>query len=161
MRLYEISDAIRLALADSPDGELTDDDLAKLDGLTASFADKADVICKLVQEAGAAAAARQAEVDRLKAGIRAAENRAARLKDYLLRCMLASGQRKVRTDVFSVTVQASPPSVTCTVDPETLPNLYQRVRIEPDKQHALQVWRQTGVVPDGFEIERGDHLRIR
>jgi len=166
MKLYELGIAIRdiLANADFRDGELTDEELEQLDGLADTQEVKVEVYCKLIREQEADIAARQAEIDRLQAGLTTAENRKERLKDRLKVAMMLSGQRSVETPLFKVWLQNSAPSAKCLVDdPATLAPEFQKVKttVTANTVHALDVWKTTGTIPEGFEIKTSESLRIK
>lgn len=78
-------------------------------------------------------------------------------------CLNLAGQRSVETQLFKVWVQANPPAAECTIDPELLPVQFKKIVIDvsPDKKAALEYWKSTGEPPAGFEIRKGEHLRIK
>ena len=161
MTLFLLSDAIRHALSLCDDGELSEDVLAHLDSLVGDFNAKCETYCKIIREREARAAALTAEIDRLSAARTAVNNDRDRLKDRLHQAMVMSGQRKVEGELFKVSLQKSPPSARCLVDPETLNVHFQRRRIEPDAKAAIEWWKVHGEPPTGFEITQSDHIRIR
>jgi len=157
-----------MAQADLRDGELTDEEFNQLDAITGSFNHKVDVLCQLSREDDSEVAVRQseidrlmAEVDRLRAGVVTAKNRAKRRKDYIQTCMEQAGLAKVKTDLFLVYTQANPPSAECVIPLDKLPERFLKVAVSADTVAAVKHWKETGEKPDGFEIRQGQHLRIK
>ena len=161
--LYTLHAEVRniLAAVEDGGGELTDELLARIDAITGSIESTLDAYGALVREAESRVAARQAEIDRLAAANKTDANAARRFREHLLAVMTLAGTRKIRTALFQAWIQASPPSATCTVDPEQLPPEFRRVRIEADRTAALAHWKDTGQAPEGFEILQSEHLRLK
>jgi hypothetical protein len=164
MILYQIAAELRplMDAADEAGGELTPADLDRLDQLLPDLTAKVEAVCKLVRTWEALAAARKAEAQRLQQGAGTLDANARRLKEYLRQCLDVAGLPRHETPLFKVWRQRSPASLRCVVDPAKLPAGFRRETVEPDFRAALDVWRDSGVVPDGFEAaEAAEHLRIR
>lgn len=164
MKLYEIAAGIRATLdrADLETGELSPDAFADLDVLALNLDAKIDGLCGLLRELQADADAARVESKRLAELARVRENHADRLKAYLLDCLRAAGLARHETPTFKIWQQANPPSYVCVVtDPRELPPELQRVTVAPDLAAAREQHKTTGVVPTGFEVKSGSHLRIK
>jgi chromosome segregation ATPase len=160
MRLYDIRGEIRALLDSTDDGELTPENLARLDELNLSLDNKIDNCCALLREWESTIAARQAEIDRLKMGIETHKNNVARLKEYMRDNLAQLDIKKHETALFTVRRQASPPAAKCQIDPVELDFMYRRTTITPDNAAAIDHWKQTGQAPEGFVITVSEHIRI-
>lgn len=161
MRLYHIAADIRSVIDAAPDGELSGDDMNRLDELVANLDDKVNAICSIIRESECSRIARQAEIDRLQTANRTDANLIERLKLYMLTALTFADAREHRTELFKIYRQSNPPSMVPVVDPEFLPEEFKRVKIEADRTAALNSWKNTGKIPEGFRKEQGEHLRIK
>lgn len=120
--LYEMSNDIREALDEldasvNEDGELIIDEskwevmVARLEGLKLSFEQKAGAVAAYVQETLATAAAVKEAKDKMYRRQKALENKARRLKEYLLDQMEATGIRKIEGPQLRITVGKSAPAL--------------------------------------------------
>ena len=73
--------------------------------------------------------------------------------------MEMSGREKVRTDIFTVSVQHSPDKVHVTDEAKIPPQYYQTTK-RLDKIEVLRMLKAGYAVP-GCELTQGSHLRIR
>jgi hypothetical protein len=169
LKLYELPDAIREVEAAiiEAEGEITDEIADRLDHLEGEFERKAEYIALLSREAKAEAAAVKQEEDRLKARRTAAENRERRLKDYLLMCMTRLGVEKVEGERAKVRVQANGrPSITWVGKEDAIPEAFKRVSVSVDGALAYDTWKaapedeRDSVLPEGFRVEVGQHVRV-
>lgn len=133
--------------------------MAALEG---NLAAKADNICKLIAGWEREAVAIQAEMDRLKARKDACGRSQAALKGYFKTQLELIGQQRIKTDLFSVWIQAnSRPRITWE-GPGYPPADFQRLRPpELDGEAAYHCLKATGSLPEGFKVEEGSHLQIR
>ncbi len=163
MKLYEITDAILAALAESDDGELSPGAEDRLDDLQISLEAKADNVARFIQHQEADAARFKAEADRLAALANSAAAKARRLKDYLRNCLNVVGVKRLDTELFKLTVcRNGVPSVSLNgITPEELPSAYQRVKVEADSRKITEDWKAGVTLPDGVTCETGTHLRLR
>lgn len=159
-KLYEITGSIRELLGTLDQGELSDEQLAALDALGLELSAKIDGCCGLIAEWSSVIAARQAEIDRLKAGIDTKQNAIKRLKEYLKLNLETLGVRKHETAIWSVRTQANPPSAKCTLPVDELTDDFTRTKKEPNNAAAIDYWKSNGIAPRGFEISVSSHLRI-
>jgi hypothetical protein len=163
MKLYEIPIALRRIeeqIADA-DGEITPDIDAQLSALEGELERKLEWIALMAREAQAEGDVYGAEIVRLAARKKAAENRAASLKAYAMEVMQQTGREKVKGELASLAVvRNSAPSLTVTVAPELLPERFRRVTVAPHLQ-AIRDAVKAGETVEGVEIEQGYHVRIR
>jgi hypothetical protein len=167
-RLYEIR-AEMLTILDAVErdgGELTDEQAVRLKELDLPLDVRVDGTVGYIRRLEAVAAGRQAVADRIqaeadahKAKVRAVKNKIEWLKGNLNAELSALGVRAHKTATFSVWQQASQ-SAECLVEPETLPERFRRTKVEADRKAALDEFKATGQVPDGFTIRHGSSLRI-
>ena len=161
MQLYNITAQLRAILEGGEDGELSPEAEAAIDVLQMSLQDKAESICAFHDELERYASAANASAQRLLALASKKQRQADRLKDYLFRELQKLQIKKLVTASFAIRVQANPPGMRPLVDPEQLPLAYQRrPKIEANSLAALQHYRTTGLVPDGFELKQTESLRI-
>jgi len=161
MNLYQLTDAYKLvqAAAEEDDDGAFETALADLQG---AIGDKAENIARLVVALEAEAGAYDAEAKRLTARRDARRNRVEGLKTYLKSNLLAAGIDRVKGALFTVAIQASPPSLKI-LDREAIPDtfrVYPPLKWQPDTRAILQVARDGQTVP-GTEVVRGTHLVIR
>lgn len=158
-RLYELTTAYaRLLEAEDP-AEFT----AALDQLAGDIAEKVEGIAVVIRQLEVEETAFRSEAERLLVNARFRANRIASLKQYLQENLERAGQDRVMSGLFTVTLQASPPSVRV-IDAAAVPDRFQRVvpsYIEVDKAAVLAHWRETHETPSGVEITQGRYLRIR
>ena len=158
LKLWELAAAYQRLLDADEDGAFG----TALEQLDAQIEDKAESIAKVIRSLEAETAALEAAAKELKGKADACENKAERLKDYLLREMQALGRDTIKGTLFTVALQKSPPS--CTIgEPDLLPRAFFRLipeRYEPDKIGIINAWKMDIAVP-GTTVTQGVHLRIR
>ena len=162
MTLYELDAELRAVLSCvDENGELPDDAIRMAEELELSRADKADGYATLITEWQAVHAARKHEIDRLKAANETEQRNIDRLKRGLLESMTGWNEQRIDTHRFKVWRQVNPPSIDC-ADPSKLSPVYQRVKIEADKSSAMDVFKATGELPEGFAFKpTTESLRIK
>jgi hypothetical protein len=161
--LYKIADALVSILArldGEDDGEIPPDMGAVLDGLVVDFAVKVDNICRYRAFLEGQSRMFDAEADRLIQLRDAAVKKAEWLKDYIKRCMEATGQPKLETELFRLSiVKNSRPSIRVK-EGATIPKEFQRVKVEFDGQAVYENWKANVPLPACIEVVQGKHLRI-
>lgn len=122
--------------------EATRDTLAML---VDDFADKADDYGRVMKQLQADAEAVKAEKMRLARRQQALENNVERMREAIKRAMLITGQKKVKTDLFSFGVS---PRLDLVIDADVdeLPDDLVKVKAEPDKA-AIKAYLKEN--PDG------------
>ncbi len=162
VRLYELSNDYEDLLDELEEtgGELTPEMESRLESLEEALPAKVENCCMVIRTLETEAVAITAELDRLKRAVAVRENGVKRLRDYLKGNLERMETPKVKTPLFSVSVQKSPPSIRWLGPVEELPERFKRVRVELDAKAALAEFKDGGQLCAGFEVERGTHLRI-
>lgn len=152
MNLYQLSEsmmAIKAAIDRVLDAETeTDDQAARLlqECLAeheAAFERKVEAVCYAVDERLAVAQAQKEKARQLQEAARTNENKAERLKSYLLSALDAAGRDKVDAGTRRVSVRTASvaPLVWTTPDgnpPAELPERFRRIKIEPDVERIKE-----------------------
>ena len=135
--LYELtSDYLELLnLLEDPDGDpqAIED---TLEGLDYEIELKADGYAKIIAQLDAAASAVDAETKRLQTRKKRMRNSRDRLKKALAGAMIATGKRKIKTELFSFSIRKTPARVVIDEQYENLPEKYlipQDPKIDRDK----------------------------
>jgi len=135
LSLYALDDellALEAALVEAG-GEIDDETDARFDALMEARTDKVEAYLRLIRRFEASADAVKAERQRLQAAERALAATAERLRDRLCDSMHRHGENDRHTPLGRVRVQtASRRPVELLVEAETLPELYQRVKVDAD-----------------------------
>jgi cell division protein ZapA (FtsZ GTPase activity inhibitor) len=160
--LYQIADEVRRLMdgLDCETGELTEQDAAQLTAMEMAFEKKAEHVALYVREIESEADGIEEEAKRLAAMVRTRRNRSASLKGYLLSCMKALGQLKIKGALCTVAVQNSPQCVNVT-DAKIIPASYWQPADPILNKSVLLADMKAGQVVPGAEIAQGQHLRIR
>ena len=161
-KLYELTDEY-LALWDSlqdPEADWTEAE-EKLRGIERAFDDKVSACAKMIRNMESEETALTREIDRMSRRRDALVRKTKAIKEYVKAEMEMSGREKVRTDVFTVSVQHSPDKVHVT-DEAKIPAQYYYYQITKrlDKVEVLRMLKAGYAVP-GCELTQGSHLRIR
>lgn len=123
--LYELtSDYLELLnLLEDPDGDpqAIED---TLEGLDYEIELKADGYAKIIAQLDADASAVDAETKRLQTRKRRMSNSKDRLKKALAGAMIATGKRKIKTELFSFSIRKTPARVVIDEQYENLPEKY-------------------------------------
>jgi hypothetical protein len=139
-------------------GTLTPELVAQLDALEGTFAEKLARCAVVARNHEAEAKKHAAEADRQAVLARTQENAFKSIKAYMKMCMDGAGVQKVEK---VARIQAnSQSSITWTKPVEELPDEYQRVTIVPNLRRAQDALDAGEVLPEGFVVEKGSHLRL-
>lgn len=152
-------EAIAAELVESG-GELTPELSARLDALAEAFDGKVERTGLLIRNLLAASDAAANEGKRLIELARTRKAAADSLKQYLFVQMVAAQRGEVKTPLVTARIQNSPPSASCTVAPETLPDWLKRTSVAFNGSAAIAAWRIKGALPDGVTVEVHQHLRL-
>ena len=164
MTLYELTAEYQQLLALAEDPDLDPQMLADtMEGLSGEIEDKADGYAKVIRQMDADSAALKAEIDRLTARKRTADNSIDRMKEALKNAMILCEKPKIKTELFTFTVQNNPAKVV--MDEQYIENIPEEYLIqqEPKIDRAkikedLKVGKDLGGIAH-LETEVG--LRIR
>lgn len=166
LTLYQLDDELLQVLAlleetdnnDPPTADL-EQRLCELDDLIAR---KTDGYVGLIRSLDAVADRSADEAKHFADRSRAIGRQADRLRERLVVHMKITGQGRIDTGRFTLTMRANPPSVNV-VDAAAVPRMYERekITIDVDKRSILADFKATGAIPPGVTIERGTRLEIR
>ena len=158
MKLYELSDAYRLVgrrIEDTEGDESGDDILFKaaLDSIEDAIEGKAQAIIIMAKEWKLEAEGLKEEEERLAKRRKTLENRADGIRKYLLGQLLLAGIKKLKTKLFTVSVNPAKDSVIVD-DVELLPPQFVRTKKEPEKA-LIKAALEEGQVLAGVRLETG------
>ena len=108
MKLYEIAEDLRSTLDDlaaETEPDSLDSIEAYLNQIEIDFAEKLDGCASYIAEMNAEREVLAAEIQRLQNRKKSVENAILRFKAYILGCLQSSGQRKVKTALFTISVR--------------------------------------------------------
>ena len=161
MKLYELTENYKnlQELLENPDipQEMI---LEALNSIEGDIFEKLENIVKLYKSNEAEIKVFKNEEDRLSKNRKAMENGNKRLKEYLETSLKALGKDKIKSGLFTLSIQKNPSSVNV-VDFEAIPEDYLKFK-EPDidRKAILEDLKQGRTVP-GAELIQTEGLRIR
>lgn len=125
---------------------------------------KADAYCDVIAEFNARADVMKAQELTYRRKREVAERAAKRLKERLQAVLEGLGMMKVAGTRWTLTLQASPPSVIVTDEAQAVAcgfgEIVQEVRV--DRKAILAAWKENaGSIAAFADVARGTHLRIR
>lgn len=157
MKIYEIPGALRELLdrldADPDTGEVDGDALAAYAEYQGQAAEKLEGTACYVRELEAEAEAIKIEEYRLAKRRKALENKASRLKNYMLPALEAIGG-KVKGVMASLRIGRT--QAVKVLDPDALPEAFRRVKtsIDPDKAALKKALKAGELIPGAALEER-------
>jgi hypothetical protein len=163
LRLYQYASEIDAVLARAEDGELTPELERELDALLEGVPQKAASVLRVIRHQEMLEEGCQAEITRLRGIKTVLGRRVTSLRSYLCRCMAALGTKKIETEIGTISrVENSRPRITWAWTDREPPADYTRtvIKTEVDPEKVYRAWA-CGTLPEGFEVERSESLRIR
>lgn len=162
--LYELAHDFRSAAEKLADMDLDEQTLADtLEGLSGELEVKATNTAMLCRNLEATAAAIKDAEAQMAARRKALENRAARVKDYLLANMMVAGIQKIECPHFKLSVRENPAAVEI-YEPGLIPAEFMRQPEppppSPDKAAIKELLKAGQDVP-GCKLTRGVRLEIK
>jgi hypothetical protein len=162
--LYVLAQDYRATADKLADMDLDEQTIADtLDGMSGDLEVKATNTAMFVRNLEAGAAAIKDAEAQMAARRKAIENRAARIKDYLLANMMVAGVQKIECPLFKLSVRENPPAVEI-YEPGLIPAEFMRQPEPPppaiDKtaiKEAIKAGREVA----GCKLTRGVRLEIR
>ena len=161
--LYELSEQYTHLVELLEDPETVDEEIeVELDRISGQIAHKTEAIAGLVRWYEGLAGMRKDEAKRMAATVGTFEQRAERLRAYVLRHMQATGVTRIDTGRFTVSVRLNPPRVEV-LEAMAVPPEFQRTKIiqDVDKIAITKHWKETGEVVPGVDIVRSERLDIQ
>ena len=162
--IYELTESIRLLWDLMDQGEL-DDDVLK-DAMMNSqedLKDKLEGYCKFIRQMESDVDGISVEIKRLQDRKAVLKNTIERSKKVMQMAMETAGEKKVKGQIFTISIQANPESVVLDESYiENIPPEYLKVK-EPDIDKAkLKEDLKNGVNLDGIaHLEQTESLRIK
>ena len=162
--IYELTESIRLLWDLMDQGEL-DDDVLK-DAMMNSqedLKDKLEGYCKFIRQMESDVDGISVEIKRLQDRKAVLKNTIERSKNVMQMAMETAGEKKVKGQIFTISIQANPESVVLDESYiENIPPEYLKVK-DPDIDMAkLKEDLKNGVNLDGIaHLEQNYGLRIR
>ena len=177
LKLYEHVDDYRTILdwieehadeIEAAGGEVPEYLEGLLDAAVEGLEEKVKRTALVVQNLGANAKAAKSEADRLAATARTYERQAEVLKRYLKIQLERAGVPRVETELVKARIQTNGRPTIVPLNPDAIPEAYQRVRVEFDGAKAYDELKSAGLLPtepgevviDGLRVTLGTHLRI-
>ena len=162
--IYELTESIRLLWDLMDQGEL-DDDVLK-DAMMNSqedLKDKLEGYCKFIRQMESDVDGISVEIKRLQDRKAVLKNTIERSKKVMQMAMETAGEKKVKGQIFTISIQANPESVVLDESYiENIPPEYLKVK-DPDIDKAkLKEDLKNGVNLDGIaHLEQTESLRIK
>jgi hypothetical protein len=162
--LYEIAHQYRADADKLADMDLDEQTLADtLDSLSGDLEVKATNTAMLVRNIEASAAAIKEAEAAMAARRKALENRAARIRDYLLANMMVAGVQKIECPYFKLAVRENPPAVEI-YEPGLIPATFMKQPETPppapNKAEIAAALKAGQDIP-GCKLTRGTRLEIK
>jgi hypothetical protein len=162
--LYEIAHAFRADAAKLADLDLDEQTLADtLEAMSGELEAKATNTAFVIRNLEASAAAIKEAESQMAARRKALENRAARIKDYLLANMMVAGIQKIECPFFKLAVRENPPAVEI-YEPGTIPAEFMTQPVAPPpapNKTAIAGALKAGIEVPGCKLTRGVRLEIK
>lgn len=167
-RLYELTTDL-LALQEMLESPLDDEQvlLDTLEGVQGEYELKLEAYCKVIKNLEADMDALKAEAKRLTDKRKVLENNVDRLKKAMFDSMKATGNNKVKGQLFTVAIQKNGGVVPINYDKDNknitdnLPDQLVNI-VETPNLDAIRELLEAGKVVEGFTLgQRGESLRIR
>lgn len=158
--LYELTNDFKIIQAMIEDGQEGLEDT--LESIELAIEDKLENIGKVIRNLEGETAALKAEEKRLAEKRKSIENNIKRLKQYAEDSLRTTGERKVKTRLFTFTIQKNPPSVV--VDDEKLIPKRYYIEQEPklDKRKLINELKEMNAEEmPGVRLVQKEGLRIR
>lgn len=160
MKLYELTEAYRNIENIMSDEDADVETLKKaLEEVEDNIENKAENIAKLVRNIDSDIKALKDEEKRLAERRKALENKQKNVKKYLEYQLKSLKIDKVKTGLFTVSIQNNAPSVKITNE-EEIPESFFKYTKSISRKDILQVLKDGQEVP-GAELKRTKTLRIR
>ena len=162
--LYELAHDYRNAADKLADLDLDPQTIEDtLESLSGDLEVKATNTAMLIRNIEASAAAIKAAEEQMAARRKALENRAARIKDYVLANMMVAGIQKIECPFFKLAVRDNPPAVEV-YEPGLIPANFMRQPDPPppavDKTAIKEALKAGQDVP-GCKLTVGKRLEIK
>lgn len=122
---------------------------------------KVENMAKLIRTIDLQAKAYKEEEKRIANNRKVLENKVKNLKSYIQESMISTNKKKIKGNIFTLSIQKNAPSVNIT-DLDNIPDEYKKkeIVITPDKKAIKDLLKQ-GEIVEGAELKQTESLRIR
>ena len=164
MKLYELTEAyseLISRLEDCQNALEESEVLSAIDAVSEDIAAKGEAYARIMRNKMAEAAGFEAEIKRLQARKKSAENTVERLKENILYAMGMVGATELNTTIGKWRMQKNVPSVVI-MDESKIPEEFtapQPPKIV--KVAIMQHYKETGEIPEGCDIVQTEGVRFR
>ena len=143
-------------------GELTPEIEELLEAIEGKTYDKARKIGNYILELNAMELVAKAEKKRVSDILSVRANKVKRMKNWLLFLLDRAGLDKVEHATVTCTVRDnSSPSISWTEDMEEIPEAFRVITYSYDSAKVKAYLKQHGKLPEGFKVERGQHVQVK
>lgn len=164
MQLYKLTEAyadLVSRLEDCQNAQEESEVLAAIEAVSDDIAAKGEAYARIMRNKIAESAGIEAEIKRLQARKKSADNTVDRLKENILYAMGMVGATELNTSIGKWRIQKNAPSVVITDEakiPEefTVPQPPKIMKIA-----IMQHFKETGEIPEGCDIVHGEGVRFR
>lgn len=158
MRLYDLSNDYKQVLALIDDGQEGLEDT--LEALNDAIEDKVENIGKVIKTVEAETAGLKAEEARLADRRKSLEANVKRLKEYAYQSMLDTGNKKIKGQLFTFSIQKNPPSLEV-LDDAIIPKSFYTIPQPVLDKTAIKEELKLGHEIPGVQLKQGESLRIK
>lgn len=160
MKLYELSNSYQLLLDALANEEVAPEDVSDtLESITDAIELKAEGYAAVIKTLEAESAALKLEKDRIAKRQTALDNNAKRLKQHLQDELTKVDMKKVKGNLFTVSIQKNP--VSLKVDVDKLPEKYFVPQPPKPDNASVKEALKNGEIVEGAELVQTESLRIR
>lgn len=158
MKLYELTNAYQEVLELIEEGN--EEYLDTLESIKEDIEQKAENTAKVLKTIEAQIEVIRQEEKRLANRRKELENSVTRIKQYLENNLREVGMKKIKGNIFTISIQKNPPSVEV-INENLIPEKYMMIKPpEPNKKEILNALKN-GEQIDGVELKQTESLRIR
>lgn len=160
MKLYELSNSYQLLLDALANEEVAPEDVSDtLESITDAIEVKAEGYAAVIKTLEAESAALKVEKDRIAKRQTSLDNNAKRLKQHLQDELTKVDMKKVKGNLFTVSIQKNPASLK--VDVDKLPEQYFVPQPPKPDNASVKEALKNGENVEGAELVQTESLRIR
>ncbi|MER2153573.1 MAG: siphovirus Gp157 family protein [Solibacillus sp.] len=159
--IYEITDKYKFIQQLIEDGAPEEAFIEALNAIDGELAEKLENYASVMKNIESDIAGIKAEEGRLAERRKAMENSIKRMKENMQLAMDASGEKKLKGEKFTFTVQKNPPSLKVLDDAVIPPQYISVEEVRNIDKKAILAELKNGAEISGVEIQQGESIRIR
>lgn len=161
MTLYELRTELMTLLEMAEDPEVDEETLRDtMEAVTGELEEKAEGYGCIIKQMEHDAAAIAAEIKRLQSRKKTVEDNKDKLKARLQEAMVATGQKKIKTNLFSFSIGKNAPALSVTNE-DTIPEQYWTIPEPVLDKESLKRDLKAGMTIPGATLTQSESLRIR